>query len=401
MRISNPTISTPDVSLADSSTPDISLIVPALNEALNLPELARQVQLALASRSYELLIVDDNSKDATPQVCADLSKTYPLRLIVRTIPKDGLGGAVLHGIHEARGRTLVVMDADLQHPPAKLPELIAPLEAISPSERAEFTLGSRYVPGGSTGEKWGWFRQINSRVATWLARPFAGQTTDPMSGFFGLRRDVFERAEKLTPLGYKIGLELMCKCRVDNVREIPIHFAERTAGESKMNLKEQVRYLEHLSRLYDFTYPRLTPISKFLVVMVLSWFVSLSVAIALRAGGLSLMSSVTLSYLAAILVTAVFHARYVRTQREFLFRQTPWRDFVFVSAVEFLVCGATTWFLASELKDPRMWNVFPIAYAAAVLVRYVLRKEFLFDVRGLRHEPRAQEMKKLQERGRL
>jgi len=78
--------------------------------------------------AHEVLLVDDNSKDATPQVCEELSKTYPLRLLVRTIPKDGLGGAVLHGMHEARGEYLVVMDADLQHPPEKLPELLAPLE---------------------------------------------------------------------------------------------------------------------------------------------------------------------------------------------------------------------------------------------------------------------------------
>jgi dolichol-phosphate mannosyltransferase len=379
------------------SPPEISLVVPALNEALNLPELARQVHAALGNRHYELLIVDDNSKDATPQVCAELSKQYPLRLIVRTVPKDGLGGAVLHGFSEARGKTLVVMDADLQHPPAKLPELIAPLE----SGKAEFTLGSRYVPGGSTGEKWGWFRKINSYVATWLARPFAGKVTDPMSGFFGLTRAVLDRAEKLTPLGYKIGLELMCKCRVANVLEVPIHFAERTAGESKMNLKEQVRYLEHLSRLYDFTYPRLTPISKFLVVMGISWFASGGLALGLRMLDFSVMTSVAWSYSLAILVTAVFHARYVRTQREFLFRDSPWRDFFIVSAIEWVACGAVTWYMATHLRDPHVWNVFLWAFTATVFVRYVLRKEFLFDVRGLRHEPRAEEIAKLKERGRL
>src|SRR5262245_45241926 len=112
-----------------------------------------------------MLLVDDNSRDSTPQVCAELSKSYPLKLIVREKPKDGLGGAVLHGIAQARGQYLVVMDADLQHPPAKLPELLAPLE----KGEADFVLGSRHVPGGSVGEKWGVFRKINSGIATLLA----------------------------------------------------------------------------------------------------------------------------------------------------------------------------------------------------------------------------------------
>src|SRR5262249_25617465 len=154
----------------------------------------------------------------------------PLRLIVREVPKDGLGGAVLHGIAQSRGKYLVVMDADLQHPPEKLPELLAPLE--NETDETDFVLGSRNVAGGSTGEEWGMFRKINSEVATLLARPFAGRTRDPMSGFFALRRSTFDQAMRLTPLGYKIGLELMCKCRVKKVREVPIHFAERTRGQS-------------------------------------------------------------------------------------------------------------------------------------------------------------------------
>ena len=81
-----------------------------------------------------------------------------------------------------------------------------------------------------------------------LARPFAGRTLDPMSGFFALTRERYRSAQRLTPLGYKIGLELMCKCRVKRVREIPIHFATRQRGRSKLTLREQLRYVEHLSR---------------------------------------------------------------------------------------------------------------------------------------------------------
>jgi dolichol-phosphate mannosyltransferase len=336
-----------------------------------------------------VIIVDDNSKDDTVQVCARLSERYPVRLILRTDPKNGLGGAVLHGMSEARGDVFVVMDADLQHPPGKLPELIAPVER----GETEFSLGSRYVPGGSTGERWGVMRKINSRVATLLARPFAGAVNDPMSGFFALRRTTYERGRRLTPLGYKIGLELMCKCRVGEVREVPIHFAERTRGQSKLTMKEQFRYLEHLSRLYDFCYPRLSPIVKFLIVTAISWFVAFAAYLLLvQNRWLGAPWATSVAYAVAVAVTALFHARYVRTQREFLVRQRPWTDFLVSSMAEWGVCTLMAAYLASRLARPWHVELFVIPFSIALFVRYVLRKEFLLDVRGMRRLPRDEEI---------
>src|SRR3954454_20702568 len=163
--------------IVNEAQPDISLVIPTLNEGENLAPLVERIAAALSGRAYEILLVDDNSQDNTPQIAAELARNYPVKLIVRQIPKDGLGGAVLHGIRQAQGKFLVVMDADLQHPPEKLPELLAPLEHHSGTD---FVLGSRHVPGASTGERWGLFRRINSHVATLLARPFAGHACDPM-----------------------------------------------------------------------------------------------------------------------------------------------------------------------------------------------------------------------------
>jgi dolichol-phosphate mannosyltransferase len=369
---------------------NLSVIVPALNEAANLPTLAERIHAALGGRTYELLIVDDNSRDNTQAVCAELATKYPLRLIVRTEPKDGLSGAVLHGMAEAKGEYLAVMDADLQHPPEKLPDLVAPLER----GEADFVIGSRYIEGGTIETGWTFFRRINSGVATLLARPFAGRVSDPMSGFFALRRSDYASATRLTPLGYKIALELLTKCRVQRVKEIPIHFGKRLAGESKLSLKEQFRYLEHLSRLYDFSFPRLSPILKFLIVMAFSWFAGWIYYLNLLSIHATPTRAAAAAYLWVIAVTAVFHARYVRTQREFLVHHHPWRDFWLAAAAEWLTCIAAAWYLSRHLDPGKTseTHLLLLSFAAAMIARYVLRKELLLDVRGLRYEVRKEEL---------
>lgn len=225
---------------------ETSIVVPTYREADNLRPLVTRVAATLSPLGipYEIVISDDNSKDGTETVAAELAKEYPLRLIVRTENRD-LSLAVLDGLRAARGEFLVVMDADLSHPPEQIPELIAPLR----ERRADFTLGSRYVAGGST-HNWGGHRRLNSWVATALAKPLSKGLADSMSGFFALRRSTFETARKLDPIGYKIGLELLCRCDIRNPMEIPIRFHDRIKGESKLNLEQQARYLVHLKRLY-------------------------------------------------------------------------------------------------------------------------------------------------------
>jgi dolichol-phosphate mannosyltransferase len=290
----------------------------------------------------------------------------------------------------ARGKLLCVMDADLQHPPERLPALLDPLR----TGEADFVLGSRYMPGGSTEAEWGLFRKFNSQLATLLARPFAGKTTDPMAGFFALKRDSYVAATNLTPLGYKIALELMCKCRVKTVKEIPIHFGMRAKGKSKLSLKQQFRYLEHLSRLYDFTYPRASPIVKFFIATAVSWIVGLGVYLPLVHGGEGYVHAISLAYLPAIAITAIFHIRYVRTQREFLSRQTPWLDFIVISVAEWIVAMLAADWIVKRVIHPDPWETFLVCFSLATLMRYILRKEFLLDIRGLRRTlPREAETK--------
>ena len=237
----------------------ISIVVPTFREVESLPSLIERIAqmraagAGAAERSTnisidELLIVDDDSRDGTTELLAARSEPW-IQLIVRTRDR-GLSQSVLEGLRRARGDILVVMDADLSHPPEVIVDMVDAL-----GQGADFVVGSRYVAGGSTADDWGLFRWVNSRVATLLARPLT-KITDPMSGFFALPREVFERAEDPSPLGYKIGLELLVRCRCENVREVPIHFANRIHGKSKLTLREQILYVQHLTRLYRFKLTR-------------------------------------------------------------------------------------------------------------------------------------------------
>jgi len=231
----------------------VSIIVPTYKEAPNLPVLIEGIHSVMGStgRTYEVVIVDDDSRDGSEKIIADLSAGgYPVRMILRTNER-GLSSAVVRGFLEARWDILICMDADLSHPPEALPRMIREIETPG----VDFVVGSRYIPGAGTDEQWGFFRWLNSKVATLLARPLT-KIKDPMSGFFALTRSTFDRRDALNPIGYKIGLELLVKCRCKNVREIPIHFSNRRFGKSKLNLQEQMNYLKHLKRLADYKFFR-------------------------------------------------------------------------------------------------------------------------------------------------
>ena len=229
---------------------ELVIVVPTYREVDNLHELTRRIHDAVkeARISTEIVIVDDDSRDGTDKVCKELSDHYPLRLITR-FSERGLSGAVIHGIRESRSEYVLVMDADLSHPPEDIPRFLQHLR-----QGADFVVGSRYVEGGSTDAKWSVFRWLNSQIATLLARGLT-DIKDPMAGFFAFPRRILETAPPLLPLGYKIGLEILVKGNCRKVIEIPIAFSDRTRGESKLTLRQQLYYLRHLRRLYQFRFP--------------------------------------------------------------------------------------------------------------------------------------------------
>lgn len=236
--------------------PQVSIVVPAYLEAENIPLLVKRIKHIFLTENLngELLIIDDNSNDGTDQVIRTLNENW-VHLHIRESKKRDLSQAVVDGLLFSRGDILIVMDADLSHPPEKIGDLISALETH------EFAVGSRYVPGASTYDSWTFFRYINSLLATWMAKLFT-DVRDPMSGFFALKRKTFQRAPYLNPLGYKIGLELIVKCQCQDVTEVPIHFSKRHAGKSKLNILEQLKYIRHILRLISFKYMPLRALEK-------------------------------------------------------------------------------------------------------------------------------------------
>ncbi len=226
----------------------ISIVVPTYREADNLSLLAHAVDAALLDfeDGYELLFVDDDSQDGSEEIAAELSRRFPARILVRK-GERGLASAVIEGIRASSGDIIVVMDGDLSHPPEVIPIMVQRLR----SSESDFVLGSRYVEGGSVDEAWSGFRKLNSAVASLLVRPLC-QLKDPMSGFFALRRADMPDLGRLSPIGYKIALELVVKGDFRKTTEVPIHFAERRYGESKLSLKEQLSFIRHLRRLYAY-----------------------------------------------------------------------------------------------------------------------------------------------------
>lgn len=232
----------------------LSVVVPTYNETLNIRPLCERLFKSLRSvasnLSAELLIVDDESAGSkqTIDIVNELAKEgYPIRIHARTKAQGrGLSSAVLLGFQQAKYDTMLCMDADLQHEPESVYDVAFPVM----TGKAEFSVGSRYCGGGGFGFDWAIHRRIISSGATMLAMGIS-KSSDPMSGFFCTTKKVLARgAHKVNPIGFKIGLEIMARCRANPVADVPITFQSRIAGESKLTMKQNIYYVQQLIGLY-------------------------------------------------------------------------------------------------------------------------------------------------------
>ena len=222
----------------------ISIIIPTYNEKDNIIPLVERIDHTLSNYDYEIVFVDDSSRDGTAELAIALSPKYPVKVVVRQ-NKRGLASAVVDGLIQATGQIVGVMDADLQHPPEVVPDLLQATKS-----GADIAVASRYVKGGGC-QGWGLVRRIISKGAIILAHlllPSTRRVRDPMSGFFMFNRQVVAHAD-LKPTGFKILLEILMEGEFQNIAEVPYTFSVRSGGESKLNARQQIDYLKHIYSL--------------------------------------------------------------------------------------------------------------------------------------------------------
>jgi dolichol-phosphate mannosyltransferase len=227
----------------------LSLVIPTYNEAKNIEELVDRLTALLDESlrgAYELIVVDDDSPDRTWELAGTLTAKHPHLRVVRREGERGLSTAVIRGWQAARGDVLAVIDADLQHPPEVTVALWSEME-----RGADLAVASRHVEGGGV-SNWSPVRRVLSRGAQlfglFLLPNVIGRVTDPMSGYFMVRRTAIGGAA-MNPLGYKILIEVLGRGKIRWIGEVPYVFRERALGNSKVTWRLYVEYLRHLLRL--------------------------------------------------------------------------------------------------------------------------------------------------------
>jgi dolichol-phosphate mannosyltransferase len=232
-----------------------SLVIPTFNEGQNIQEMIRiscKLLDGIIPGNYELIFVDDDSPDSTWILACKLIPDYPQLRVMRRETERGLSTAVIRGWQAARGEILGVIDGDLQHPPEILLQLWGEME-----KGAELAVASRNVKGGGVSE-WSVIRRFLSRgaqVLGWIILPeVIGRLSDPMSGCFMVRRSAIVD-KPMSPVGYKILIEVAARGKIKWIAESGYVFRERTAGASKVTWKQYVEYLQHLVRLRFSLWP--------------------------------------------------------------------------------------------------------------------------------------------------
>jgi len=218
---------------APAVPPLLSIIVPTLNERENIQPLLTLITAALPNTAWEVIFVDDDSRDGTPEHVRAQARRDPRVRCVQRIGRRGLATACMEGVLACASPYIAVMDADLQHDERLLPQMLQVLD----NGRADLVIGSRYVPGGGVGD-WSSGRVRMSGLATRLAGVICkADVADPLSGFFMCRREVFEAAlRRMSGQGFKVLLDLLASSpEPPRVRELPYSFRERQHGESKLD----------------------------------------------------------------------------------------------------------------------------------------------------------------------
>ncbi|WP_289033582.1 glycosyltransferase family 2 protein [uncultured Roseibium sp.] len=228
---------------------ELSIVLPTFNEAQNVPILIELLHETLDGIDWEAIVVDDNSPDGTTEAARALARQDPRVRVIRRIGRRGLSGACIEGMLASSADYVAVMDADLQHDEALLPEMFAELKR----GETDLVVASRKVEGGTIGEGLSKFRTLGSNIANSLAQKLLNVSlSDPMSGFFMIRREKAEEiAPRLSAQGFKILLDIVSSFggRL-RIKELPFTFRERQHGESKLDTLVTLDYFGLLLAKY-------------------------------------------------------------------------------------------------------------------------------------------------------
>ncbi len=227
-----------------------SLVIPTYNEADSIGDMCDLLLKVLSASGikFEIIVVDDNSPDQTWKLVQRIAEKDGRIKLIRRIGEKGLATAVIAGWKSAQGDILGVMDGDLQQPPETIPLLLAKL---SEDQSVDIAVASRNIKGAAVSKRGAWRKFVSSSgkgISRFFLPELVAQITDPMSGFFVLRKKVIE-GKTLSPLGYKIFLEVLARGSYGKVAEVPYVFAERKKGGSKAGLKQYLISFLHLLKL--------------------------------------------------------------------------------------------------------------------------------------------------------
>ncbi len=349
----------------------LSIVIPTYREAENIRPLVARIRAALEPAiRYEIIVVDDDSRDGTDAHIEALERDgVPIRLVIRQSER-GLSSAILRGLREARGEFLLNMDADMSHPPETIPEMLR----VAREQGADLVVGSRYVAGGGVDAEWGLYRWLNSQVALLLARPLSTMR-DCGAGFFLLPRRVFEQGRDLNPIGYKMLLEISVKCPCRKIVEVPIQFADRKFGESKLNLREQLLYLLHLKRLYDHKFGRVSRFVQFCMIGASGVVVNLLAFWLAQAAGLPRKPA----YAIAIWISLTWNFipnRYLTFDAA---AHHPWLPQYFRFVLTCLAGVLVNWMVMSSLVEKSSWFSNHVYLAALTGIGFGTFFNFIFS----------------------
>jgi len=233
------------------NNPQVTIIVPTYNESQNIIGILKSIRENIPKGIHtETIVVDDNSPDGTGKIVEDYISSIK-KIAENTIDvihrkaKNGLSSAILNGIQNAKGETIVVMDSDFSHPPQIIPKMIEAFKQY----QCDLVVASRYITGGNI-QGWTTKRKLMSRIATTIAKKGLGvKTKDPMSGFFAFKKHIIKELN-FDALGYKFLLEILVKTKDINIKEIPYTFENRKFGSSKLDVSTINDYFKSVWKLY-------------------------------------------------------------------------------------------------------------------------------------------------------